>query len=171
MGLNMSVMRKANANNQSALDTSNDSVVINKLDESTYSDMMSVGGQSMAGVSDRSGGGVQRVGAAADQSMVDVSMYSASDVNVMKQEQSVDDINASMAGLSDVSLADVQRVNAQDDSMADVSQNMSMASLNDDSMAGVSFTKPTGTAGRFDSAQTKDDTDSSQGNILDSLKI
>ena len=46
-------------------------------------------------------------------------------------DQTQDDINTSMAGLSDVSMGEIQRVN--NDSMADYS----MASLGDDSMARV----------------------------------
>ena len=107
----------------------NDVSIVNLND--SVSDMASVGGQSMAGLSDASGGDVvKKVSSGVSDGG---SMYSASDVQVVKQGGDVtyDDMNNSMAGLSDVSMSDVVKVN-NNDSMADYS----MASLNDDSMAG-----------------------------------
>ena len=107
----------------------NDVSIVNLND--SVSDMASVGGQSMAGLSDGSGGDVVKK---VTSGMSDGgSMYSSSDVQVIKQGGDVtyDDMNNSMAGLSDVSMSDVVKVN-NNDSMADYS----MASLNDDSMAG-----------------------------------
>jgi len=93
----------------------------------SVSDMVSVGGASMAGLSDQSGGAVQRVGSDYDDDV------SNADVQVVRAggDTTTDDINTSMAGLSDVSMGDIRKLG--NDSMADYS----MASLNDESMAGI----------------------------------
>lgn len=111
--------------------TSEDDDNVQALDQSY--DMMSVGGSSMAGMSDASGGsGVERIGQTADDDF-DGSMYEgASDVQVVKQDNDLtfDDVNTSMAGLSDASIGDIQQLGNLDDSQADYA-NTSMASLGD----------------------------------------
>ena len=81
---------------------------IKALDASTVSDMMSVGGDSMAGISDASSI-VQVVGGG--NSDYDASMYdqSTSDVQIIKNNDNsvVDEINTSMAGMTDMSMSDV----------------------------------------------------------------
>jgi hypothetical protein len=67
-------------------------------------DMMSVGGQSMAGVSDGSGGGVVKIRSGVSDGG---SMYSNSDVQVVGGTAAVEDMNTSMAGLSDMSMGDI----------------------------------------------------------------
>ena len=81
---------------------------IKALDTSTVSDMMSVGGVSMAGVSDASSN-VQVVGGG--HSDYDASMYdqSTSEVQIIKNNDNsvVDALNTSMAGMTDMSMSDV----------------------------------------------------------------
>jgi len=123
----------------------------------------------MAGISDTSGGGIRKVTSGTSDN--DTSMMSGGDVQVVKAanpDESTDNINMSMAGLSDMSMGEINRVATGNDSMADYS----MASLNnDDSMAGVnedsgynmSLAKKT-------SSQIKEESSDMSGNLLDGLK-
>ncbi len=63
----------------------NDVSIVN-LNESTMSDMMSVGNMSMAGVSDASGSKVKRV---ATETSDDGSMYSGNDVQIVRNNNDV----------------------------------------------------------------------------------
>jgi len=142
MGLNKSVHARESSKDSSGGDTSviirrvndddneNDVSIVN-LNDSV--DMMSVGGQSMAGLSDGSGGGVVKIRSGVSDGG---SMYSASDVQVVGGTNAIEDMNTSMAGLSDMSMGeiDVQKLGYANDSMTD----LSMASLGgDESMAGI----------------------------------
>lgn len=176
IGINrLSGQSMASAASMASLNESADVSIMN-LNDSMASDMMSVGGQSMAGISDGSQNyGVRQV---TDSSADRLDTESNQDVIVRANgETTFDDMNNSMAGLSDVSMGEIQRVN--DASMAD----LSMASLGEDSMAGVddsgfkgqqaakSFDK--GGSQQFASSKTHGDTDSAQedgGNMLDDLK-
>ena len=96
--------------------------------------MMSVGGSSMAGLSDYSAAesGVQIVGG---NSTYGGSMASGADVEIVRDgDVSADDINTSMAGLSDYSMSDVQRLDG-DDSIAEL-HDVSMAGLGDEPLRG-----------------------------------
>ena len=141
-------------------------VSICNLNDSMASDMMSVGGQSMAGLSDNSGGQQYGVRQVTDSSADKTDMLSDADVKIVRAngDTTFDDMNNSMAGLSDVSMGEIQRVN--DASMAD----LSMASLGNDSMAGVDDSgykvnkvgKSMDKSGsqQFESGKTQGDTDS-----------
>ena len=145
----------------------------------SISDMMSVGGSSMAGLSDGSGGGVKKVGSGASDGSN--SMYSGADVVVKRSgtnvNESTDDFNTSMAGLSDMSMGEINRAGGnRDDSMAD----FSMASLNEDSMANIndSYNKPIRKVDDDEMARvsevsenTREDSDVGEsGNMLDGLR-
>lgn len=111
--------------------------------------MMSVGGNSMAGLSDYSAAESDAVQIVGGASAYGGSMAEGGDVEIVRDgEVSQDDINTSMAGLSDYSMSDVQRLDA-DDSIAEL-QNVSMAGLD---------------------SETKGENSKPMGNILDGLKL
>ena len=154
------------------VDESVNDVSIVNLNQSV--DMMSVSGQSMAGVSDTSGGGVVKVTSRVSDGG---SMYSGSDVQVAdvkilnRGNTTFDDMNNSMAGLSDMSMGDIN-VRGGNDSMA----NLSMASLGgNDSMAGIddSSYQHQSKSNQFKSGTTQEDSESNVGqeNMLDGLKV
>ena len=104
-------------------------------------------------------------------------MYSGADVVVKKAganaNESMDDFNTSMAGLSDMSMGEINRAGNQNDSMGD----FSMASLNQDSMASIndSYNKPVRKVDDDQSARisenTREDSDvADDGNMLDGLR-
>ena len=149
----------ASGNNDDPDESMADVSIVNLND--SVSDMASVGGQSMAGLSDASKGRIKRV-PADGASDGDTSMMSGSDVQVVRAGGGNEtmDMNTSMAGLSDMSMGEIQRVN--NDSMADYS----MASLNDDSMANVNDS-----AYKVQVVKNNSDiTEDSNENILDDLK-
>ena len=149
----------ASGNNDDPDESMADVSIVNLND--SVSDMASVSGQSMAGLSDASKGKIKRV-TADGASDGDTSMMSGSDVQVVRAGGGNEtmDMNTSMAGLSDMSMGEIQRVN--NDSMADYS----MASLNDDSMANVNDS-----AYKVQMVKNNSDiTEDSNENILDDLK-
>ena len=123
-------------------------------------DMASVMGKSMAGISESSGGeSIVKLNQSVSQRSG--SMYSGSDVQIVRQggpnESIQDDMNVSMAGLTDMSMGEVKRL---DDSEAG---NYSMAELSVDDV------NESGASGRMGGGKIKS-TALPKGNILDALK-
>lgn len=165
--------------NTSADGSDDGDVTIRRLNESV-SDMVSVGNESMAGLSDMnikrpkhtinidssmmsdtSGGQIVKV-TGANTSMV--SGTSGGRIVRVTSANDTSDMNMSMAGLSDMSMGEVQRVN--NDSMADYS----MASLQDQSMAGVNDSDFQPKRIITYAEEDEDEEDSKNNNILDDLK-